>query len=272
MGSFLLPIHAHELERLVRGRQINERIAHVASVDDDELRALRERAYGRHSDIHLDPDSLERLRELESTRVEAIPDAVDEDIEVIAKSPEPEAEPQDEARPTPRWVLWLLGLRRSTVLIALGVMVIAAALATALVLVQRVQTDPLQVGASQVARLGVDESYEIPAFFGNEAATHAYQQFHGLRAVTSTTAVVFGASPGSTCLAIYPEATVTATANSFNGPLFGGCAAGDFPPIVQFSVDSEVLPADLLSAFPESTGLQFVYDAEHDEVVVFSDR
>ena len=30
-------------------------------VDQDELRALRHRAYGRDSDIHLDPASLQRL-------------------------------------------------------------------------------------------------------------------------------------------------------------------------------------------------------------------
>ncbi|MCP2638192.1 hypothetical protein K0817_016685 [Microbacterium sp. HD4P20] len=33
---------------------------------DDELRALRERAYGRHADIHDDPAALARLRELEA--------------------------------------------------------------------------------------------------------------------------------------------------------------------------------------------------------------
>ncbi|NLP84722.1 hypothetical protein HF576_12755 [Microbacterium sp. CFH 90308] len=33
---------------------------------DDELRALRERAYGRHADIHEDPAAMARLRELEA--------------------------------------------------------------------------------------------------------------------------------------------------------------------------------------------------------------
>jgi hypothetical protein len=246
----------------------------VTRADDDELRALRERAYRRHSDIHLDPDSLARLRELESTRVEEA-DAVGLDVDVAPKPPEPlepEAEPQAQPRPTPRWVLWLFGLRRSTVLIIVGVILIVAALATALTLVERVQTDPLQVGAYQVARLGADEGYEIPPFFGSDAGIRAYQQFHGLRAVTGTNGFVFGASPGSACLTIYLEGSVTESTDSFNGPIFGGCAAGGFPPIIQFSVDTQDLPAVLRSAFPESTGLQFVYDAEHDEVVVFSDR
>jgi hypothetical protein len=246
--------------------------------EDDELRALRERAYGRDPDIHLDPDSLERLRELESTRVAVTPDAVEQADDVTADPPEPEVEPHDTLpRPTPGWILWVSGLRRSTVLVAAGVILVAAALTTALVLVQRVQTDPLQVGASQVARLGVDESYEIPGFFvgagaESEIATHAYQAFHGLRAVTGSGGFVFGSSPDSTCLNIYPQANITATADSFSGPLFGGCAAGDFPAIVQFTVGVADLPQDLVSTFPDSTGLQFVYDKEHDEVVVFSDR
>jgi len=259
----------------------------VIQANNDELRVLRERAYGRHSDIHLDPDSLKRLRELEGIRVEAEPAVAVEVIEVAAEPTEYEADTEEEEtpRPTPTWMLWLMGLlrwlmglRRSTVLIVIGVTVVAAAIGTALVLVQRVQADPLQVGASQVARLAIDQSYEIPVIFGGAEsgteqsnAVQAYQQFHGLRTVTSSMAFVFGGSPGSTCLNIYPEANITATANSFSGPLFGGCAAGEFPPIVQFSVDLEDLPPDLQSAFPESTGLQFVYDGEHDEVVVFSD-
>jgi hypothetical protein len=158
------------------------------------------------------------------------------------------------------------------VLIIVGVILAAATLATVLTLVERVQTDPLQVGASQVARLGADEGYEIPPFFGSVAGAHAYEQFHGLRTVTGSTGFVYGGADGSTCLTIYLESSVTESTDSFNGPIFGGCAAGGFPPIVQFSVDTQDLPADLRSEFPEGTGLQFVYDAEHDEVVVFSDR
>jgi len=253
----------------------------VTPTDDEELRVLRKRAYGRDSDIHLDPDSLRRLRELESPDVDIEFDAVDDEfdavnerVEIIAPPPDTDPEPHEEARPTPRWFVWLLGLRRGTVLIVVGVFALAATLATALVLIERVQTDPLQVGASQVARLGADGSYEVPELFlgaGSDTSTRAYEQFLGLRFVTGGAALWFGSAPGSTCLTIY-SASATSTATSFDGPLFGGCAAGDFPPIVQLSVDVEGLPAEIRSAFPEATGLQFVYDSEHDEVVVFSDH
>ncbi len=247
----------------------------MTPADDEELRVLRERAYGRDSDIHLDPESLRRLRELENPHVDVELDAVDERVEIITPPADPDPVPLEEARPTPRWFLWLLGLRRGTVLIVVGVVALAATLATALTLVQRVQTDPLQVGASQVARLGADGSYEVPELFQGAASNvspRAYQQFHGLRFVTGGAAFMVRIFTWIHVPDHLPGQFATWTANSFDGPLFGGCAAGDFPPIVQLSVDLEGLPAEIKSAFPEATGLQFVYDSEHDEVVVFSDH
>jgi hypothetical protein len=256
----------------------------VTEPTDDELRALRERAYRRDSDIHLDPDSLMRLRELESRRGRATLEAAAPEIEapVPPEATQDDVAPVDEApRAAARWVpllrrlaRWLAGLRRSTVLIALGSAAVVALIATALVLVERVQTDPLQVGAVQVARLTVDQGYDLPPFFsGFEGdGVNAYTPFHGLRAVTNARIFSPAAANGSTCLTVYAESDVTDSPDSFSGPLFGGCGAGAFPAIVQFSVDVEQLPEDLVAAFPESTGLQFVYDSEHDEVVVFADR
>ena len=131
--------------------------------------------------------------------------------------------------PTPRWHLlaiglgrWVTGLRRSTVLIVLGVAVIAASLITALTLIDRVQTDPLQVGATQVARLSVDDGYEIPEYFtandsGSGIPETPPQGFYGLRALLSTVPLFYAAGGNNTCLAIYPEEGITTTANSFNG-------------------------------------------------------
>lgn len=98
--------------------------------DTEELRILRERAHRRDSDIHLDPDSLSRLRALESTRVEVEPEPVEPAIEVVPQEipDEPAAPPE----PLPGVVAlravgrWIRGLRRSTVLIALGVLALAA--------------------------------------------------------------------------------------------------------------------------------------------------
>lgn len=254
----------------------------MTPASDEELRELRRRAYGRDPDIHLDPDALKRLHELESLQV-VVEAPVDVEVaEVVEQPAEPELR---DVEPTPRrppaWVMaflaWLTGLRRSTVFLAIGALLIAAGLVTALTIVQRVQTDPLQVGATQVARLGVDTGYDVPEVFGGAAAQsdfgiRAFQLFHGLRGIVTSTGVFFTGAPGAPCLTLYPEANVTTTSDSFGGAIFGGCAAGDFPPMVQFSADTEGLPEELKAAFPESTGLQFIYDPEHEEIVVFSDQ
>jgi hypothetical protein len=145
--------------------------------------------------------------------------------------------------------------------------------------VQRVQTDPLQLGATQVARLSVDAGYEVPLVFGSTgtgldgaAPVQAYQSFHGLRVLMNSVIAMVPTGRSATCMTIFPEANVTTTSDSFDGPVFAGCEAGQFPAIVQFTLDTDGLPAELHSAFPGSSGLQFVYDADHDEVVIFSDR
>lgn len=181
---------------------------------------------------------------------------------------EPEADPEAGH--------WMMGLRRSTILIAIGVVLAVATLATVLTLVQRVQTDPLQLGATQVARLSADPGYEIPRVFGaigGDAAkpVKAYQSFHGLRVLMNSW-MFMGPTASTPCLTIFPEKLVTTTADSFGGPVFGGCAAGQFPAIVQLDLDTDRLPSELNSAFPGAGGLQFVYDASHDEVVIFSDQ
>lgn len=250
-------------------------------MNDDELTALRRRAYGRDADIHLDPESLDRLRELEDARVEPVivePVVVDEAPFVEVEPSEPELE--EEASPrTSRFIPWLKGLRRSTKLIALGTVLVAATLITVLVLVQRVQVDPLQVGATQVARLNVDPSYEAPVIFtGTEAdaedvgEVHGYSTFYGMRVITGTRS--FFAMPGvpGACMNMFVDANVTPTTDAFDGPLFSGCAAGAFPATIQFTTDLDALPRELIEAFPDSTGFQFVYDVENAQIVVFADR
>lgn len=251
---------------------------------DDELTVLRRRAYGRDADIHLDPESLARLRELETPRrVPQTPSAESvETTEVAQPEVEAEAEPEPEVfapRPTPRLWIWLRGLRRSTVLIALGVLAVGATLLTVLTLVQRVQPDPLQVGATQIARLDTDTFTVVPDFFagavdanGDPLEMQAYDQFFGMRPVVSPWSFFMPAASESGCLMLYPEANVKPGSSSFEGPILSGCAAGAFPAMVQFTTDQDGLPPELADAFPDATALQFVYDAEHHEVVVFTDR
>ena len=95
--------------------------------------------------------------------------------------------------------------RRSTVLIVLATALFATAAIVALTLVHRVQTDPLQVGASQVARLSVDPEFDAPAALSSDGAREllAYQDFYGLGTVIQEASDV---GSNDECMTIYqPE-------------------------------------------------------------------
>jgi hypothetical protein len=253
---------------------------------DNELEELRRRAYGRQADIHLDAHALERLRQLESERSPLPLTELDEPVAPDEPTAPDEAEVLDEPPAaeivTPgasrRWWLWISHLRRSTVLTALGVLIVGVLIVVVLTVVHRVQTDPLQTGASQVARLSTDSAYFIPTAFGGgrdgtSQNEKAYQQFHGVRVLVAKVDMTGAGQPTNYCLNVYAQADVTdATSTTFTGPTFFGCAAGKFPAIVQFQMDTRDLPKELTSVFSKKTGLQFVYDEKHDEVVVFASK
>jgi hypothetical protein len=268
----------------------------VTDPDQDEFVALRRRAYGRDADIHLDPASLARLEELENARAGTVEDGSTPSVDAERPAPDEavtvEPTPEDPA-PTPWWreaVLhvgpgarrfgrWLRRRRRSTVLIALGTAMIAATLVTASTVIQRVQTDPLQVGAVQIARLTVDGAFTSPfpdsaVPGGSDVETHGFQMFHGLRAMTGPPLGFspLGSDANSECLNIYVEATLQVQNNGFSGSIYSSCSAGDFPAILQLPLDHIELPDELGAAYPDARGIQFVYDRENDEVVVFADR
>jgi hypothetical protein len=274
----------------------------MREADDDELRELRRRAYGPDADIHTDHSALDRLRELEGAGSErpahidvdanheapASPLPARDEVPVDAEPPDaPASDASVEGESPARSALRRLArltraaarrvsrLRRSTVLIMLGLAVVAALISTALVLVQRVQVDPLQSGAKQVARLSIDPAYEAPAFFqyGIDSSTVlGFAEFHGLRALV-TPGGVFGHGSDSDCLVLYSSADLEGSdSTSFSGLLVGGCAAGGFPPMTQFLVDAQGLPAELTTAFPTATALQFVYDSANQEIVVFASQ
>ena len=256
---------------------------------DDELHALRLRAYGPNADIHLDTAALARLRELEDASRPQAPPAIELEFEsdpIEQPIPLADEEYPEEAirrRFSDGWerLIDLAGAlgkriahaRRSTVLIVVSLALIVVVAMVALVVVQRVQTDPLQVGARQVARLSVDTSFEPPPFFADMAegvAPLGFQEFYGLRAVVSSGGF-FGRSVSDECLSLYSSTDVTnSDSDSFSGHMMGGCAAGDFPAMIQFRADITGFPDDLSAAFPGSTALQFVYDRDESEVVVFS--
>jgi len=265
---------------------------------DSELEQLRKRAYGRQADIHLDPDALQRLRELEgeqSAKQAAGRPEADEPTETVQPHEpvvdEPNADgmdisgaetpnaPERRPRPTAKAVLMtsvhrLAKLRRSTVVIALAAVAFAVAVVVVLTLVQRVQTDPLQAGASQVARLQADSGYRVPDAFGGAgtggANAQAFEAFRGLRVILFSEVHPGAPSGKDVCIDVYPEAEIDdPSSTSFSGVAFGGCSAGGFPAIAQFNTQGQDLPTATLNAVAPWTSLQFVYDERDDEVVVF---
>lgn len=143
-------------------------------------------------------------------------------------------------------------------------------------MIDRVQTSPLQPEAEQLARLGVDVGYVVPDFFaaiedsdGEPIDIDAFSGFYGMRAIAGPWSFFGPGTRGTTCITFYPEDGISAGSDTFQGPILTGCEAGAFPATLQFTTDLDGLPAELRDAFPETTGLQLVYDAEHREVVVF---
>lgn len=248
-------------------------------IEGDEIDVLRRRAYGPRADIHLDVDALRRLRELESQQSgtgeslgeAAAPEKAGERLPVDAAQTDPTEDEGDADRAAPKRARFRL--RRSTVVVTiLGIVLVV--ISAALVLVERVQSDPLLVGATQIGRVAVDSSYRVPNIFGSRGwlganvadgrRSSAYQDFHGLRAVID--------GSKDPCMTVYRAADATdPMSDSFSGSAFSGCAAGRFPAMVQFNLDDS-LPTDICAAFSRTTALQFVYDRTHDEVAVFATK
>lgn len=194
--------------------------------DDGELEALRSRAYGPGADIHLDAEALGRLKELEERRRPQRPPAAEVQPEPVAAplmpmQPVEAEEPEVEHPLLPlvrRLGHRLARVRRSTVLIVLGVVAFAVAVTTTLVVVDRVQNDPLQTGAVQIARLSVDSDYEVPGFLRSgpgETPTLGFEEFHGLRAVVGPSGPYTTASD-DVCLFLYSVVSAeSAGPNSF---------------------------------------------------------
>ena len=249
-----------------------ETIDGVTPTTEGELELLRARVFGPDADG--DPDAIRRLQELEAARRPVAPPVVEEPpVAPIEPPQEPPAEPVDGLG---RTVLRrVLGVRRSTVLILVALVTLVAMVVTALTLVQRVQTDPLQAGAEQVARLGVDSSFRMPDVFrggdNGDVGAQGFHTFKGLRAVIMERGF-FGGPTEEPCMGVYPEANVTnPESDSFDGPVIGGCGMGGFPAIAQFSSELNGFPEELRDAYP-GYGFQFVYDTANNEVVVFALR
>ncbi|MCM3614741.1 hypothetical protein M3672_09875 [Microbacterium enclense] len=262
-------------------------------IDDDELAALRRRAYAEDADIASDPAALARLAELESrdTATAALPERTPEPAAWPPRSDHQGSGPaecatdvaeqtSDGTRDEPttdaddgrlRRFAWPRPQRSTVVLVAVGALV-AVSCAVALTVVQRVQTHPLQPDAVQVARVTPDPAFDVPDFFALGPADQAiaFTETHGFRAIVTPPGGALGA--GEYCMTVYQPALVTAQGAgswSYDGQYIAPvCSAGTFPAAATVRLlpgSPELEHTD----FPADTALQFVYDQPTNEVVLF---
>ncbi|WP_396643319.1 hypothetical protein [Microbacterium sp.] len=263
----------------------------------DELRMLRTRAYGPDPDIHHDPSALARLQDLErlarGPEIEQLPpkpplpprtEPVVEVAPLLSAEPTPDGVAHDEVAadsiasesPVARAGTWSKKRIAITWLASLAVAILVTATVTGFVS-RRVQADP-----REVAVLGIDAFAEWPGIFANYTEAGelesglpdggvAFQAFHGLSFFRMENGM-FAYGFDQSCLLVVESAKIDSDSDGFNGAIFNGCAAGGFPATVELVVgtSNQELPEELLEAFPEGTGLQFVL--EGDEVVVLSDQ
>lgn len=234
--------------------------------DDDELAALRRRAYAPGADISSDPAALQRLLELEereATDDRALSTPVPE--AGVVDAPEADAsDPDTRTRPRRR-------PRRSTVILLSAAALVIVLAITAVTVVQRVQTHPLQAEAPQIARLTPDAGYEAPDVLtvGSGGDTTAYTEFEGFRAIVSAPPTP---DRGEYCLTVFqPELLSVQDAGgwAYDGQFVApACTAGIFPAAATLRLLPGSPELDHTS-LPEGTALQFVFDREDNEVVVF---
>ncbi|MDQ1076309.1 MULTISPECIES: hypothetical protein [Microbacterium] len=242
----------------------------MSTDEEAELAQLRHRAYSPSADIASDPDAVRRLVELEARAAadERVPEPAPAAPDEPVGAPEdeiPDAIPELSRFTLPR-------LRRSTVIMLGAAALVVATLATLLVVVQRVQTDPLQAGATQIARLAPDPTFEVPSSLttGITGNVTAFEEFEGFRVISQPS--YFDAEGAARCMTVWqPELLDRAGGGgfSYDGEFFlTTCGAGSFPANMTMLLREET-PERAQTDFPAGTALQFVYDATNNEIVVF---
>jgi len=256
---------------------------------DEELRALRARAYGPEADIHTDPAALARLQELEAQHriaVAPVPDepsplALFEEPETdavaatgplsgdpAAGDPSPAvaalaADPADAPLTPEDGILspdaepedpaparpWW---RRRRVLWA-GSLVVALLLGVGLTLSVQAIT------SGRVSTLAVDRDGEWPTQLFGERPPGAlrFDDFHGLSVFGLGQG--FGGGVDQVCLSVQSAPDGTGNIGAW------GCGTVDFPAAASFTVTATA-PQELRDAFPVGTSLQFVLEGDRVHV------
>lgn len=228
---------------------------------DDELRTLRERAYGPTADIHDDPVALARLRALEAAETEArIPVQIAEPASPVEsasdpeRGPDPETDPGPEPEPAPtgrlpRRTIWLW----------------AASVAAALLLGAAITTATSAIVADRVAVLPETDLAEWPTnVFGDaQEGARIFEAYEGIRVLVVPNA---WGSPSAeiTCLFVVRADGADGSAAS-NEILTTGCAGEAFSPTASFTV-TDASPADLRERFPVGTGVRVVVSGNEAQV------
>lgn len=268
---------------------------------DDELRALRARAYGRDADIDGDPAAIARLRALEAQAAPAalvvtapvrevpvvsvapappVEDAVaDAAPDEFGRSGEPDhpAEPHRTAEPpaidvenaepehpSPSRLRTLFTPRPSAPWLWLGAACIAlATFGSAAIAVAVRSADP-----RLVAEIAVDPDASWPESFGEKGPDAAlFEEFAGLTIARGVEWLAFDESDAMCIVAIDTE-ELLGDSGGFQIAAWG-CDAGSFPPVIRIEVTS-AQPQALRDRFGDGTGLELIMRG--DRIEVFADR
>ena len=258
----------------------------MAPATDDELRLLREQAFGRGADGATRAAALARLAELDgAARTAKVDTAGDEGV--AAASPSLAAD--GEARPGAaadtqsaasegdpvlsapadgasgrRWIEWLAARMRglpSTRLVALWAASLALAVAVTLGGVAAVSS----IDVHRVAVLHVDPDGELPPELDMPGDVTVFEEFHSISFVTYPLSGSGRTAGGTRCMqasAPLPDDG----ARYFFG--LAACAFGPFPATIATMID-ESAPAPLRDIFPVGTALQF--ELSGDQIIVRAD-
>ncbi|WP_282848062.1 hypothetical protein [Microbacterium oxydans] len=281
----------------------------MSTAADEELRALRARAYGPTADIEDDPAALRRLQQLEARRQprpaaeDVVPPApavepIDSEslraAEPVIRTRRSRRQPEDAegdtlgvldtsvddaeaapptAEPAERLAAWF-SVRTTRILWVVAI--VAAAAMSAAVTFALVKVTPVasSAGAPQIATLDATSDVAIPAGWMGVGPSSAVFDFYGLVIVESSGGYYNG-SVGSDCLTVARADQVPDKDDfdSSNGWTYDGPMYTGCA-VGAFPATVEVpfdtnTPKELTERFPDATALQFVYEAER--VGVFLD-
>lgn len=264
-------------------------------MSDDELRALRARAYGRDADIDGDPAAIARLRALEAQAAPAalVVTAPVREVPVVSVVPAPpveeaatdaapdefgrsgelprtgelpaiDAENAEPEHPSPSRPRTLFTPRPSAPWLWLGAACIALAAFGSAVVVSAVRSaDP-----RLVAEIAVDPDASWPESFGEKGPDAAlFEEFAGLTIARGVEWLSFDESDAMCIVAIDTE-ELLGDSGGFQIAAWG-CDAGSFPPVIRIEVTS-AQPQALRDRFGDGTGLELIMRGDHIEV--FADR